>query len=74
MGGWTWLHYTRKILVAQYPPDEIPTRSAYGLFVASYFYAADVLRRTAFAFLIVTVLAGVIAFVTGWRASSAQLH
>jgi glucan phosphoethanolaminetransferase (alkaline phosphatase superfamily) len=38
---------------------------ALGLFVASYFYAPEVLRRTAFAFLIVTAGAAVIAYVTG---------
>jgi hypothetical protein len=38
---------------------------ALGLFVASYFYAPDVLRRTAFAFLIVTAGGAVIAYVTG---------
>ena len=38
---------------------------ALGLFVASYFYSPDVLRRTAFAFLIVTALAALIAYLTG---------
>lgn len=38
---------------------------ALGLFVASYFYAPEVLRRTAFAFLVVTAGAAVIAYLTG---------
>lgn len=35
------------------------------LFIASYFYAPDVLRRTAFAVLIGTALAALVAFLTG---------
>ena len=38
---------------------------ALALFIASYFWAPDVLRRTAFVVLIFTALAAVVAFLTG---------